>query len=141
MRALLLSVGLFVANLAFQISLAKYADKCPDWLVVCLWILPILPLGWWVWTHDFVLKRREWISRKFKEKHFVTLVAGALGIVLVLASLGGAAIKVITIVTRPDLNVAVVGSWIGNVPHVYPAASVVLWLTVKNIGPPSTTSD
>jgi len=53
LRPLLLSGGLFVLSIAFQLSQAKgWADFVPDGVVYALWFVPIIPLGWWLLSDE-----------------------------------------------------------------------------------------
>src|ERR1700674_41417 len=106
MRAVILSASLFLMNLAFNISLAKgAAESVPNWLVITLWIVPILPLVWWLLTHEKLRRQKEWIKERFKEKPWSSVLAALAMFLVVAISLAGAGYRIHTaIVSRPVIS-------------------------------------
>jgi hypothetical protein len=69
-----------ILNLALNISLAKgWADRVPNWLVIVLYVLSVLPLAHWAIAHERTLRHRAWLKTRFKEHGWASV-----GILMVL---------------------------------------------------------
>lgn len=104
MRALVLSACFFVMNLAFNLSIAKgWADAVPNWVVAVLWIVPLIPLGWWAYTHERLIRQRAWITAQFSQSKSkaVTITVGSAVIVLVCAAGIGLGLRKIISASHP----------------------------------------
>ena len=56
MRQYALPVAGVILNLALNLTIAKeWTKRLPDWVVVGLWILSLVPLGYWLWTNPKAL--------------------------------------------------------------------------------------
>jgi hypothetical protein len=53
-------------TIAFQLTMAKYGADVPDLWLLVLWLLPLAPFGWWLYTHDKLQTRREKMKRYFR---------------------------------------------------------------------------
>ncbi len=87
MRTLALSAAALMFNIALNLSISRWGDFLPDSVVVCLWILPILPLGYWVWTHQKNIRTRQWLGEQFEKTPKTTVTVLALCIVIAIFSL------------------------------------------------------
>jgi hypothetical protein len=87
-RALVLSAAGVIINLALNITLAKYGAEVPDWAIVSLWLLPIIPLCYWVYTHEKLLRHRQWIEGRFRTAPITSSLqaAGILAILVICVS-------------------------------------------------------
>lgn len=104
MRALVLSVSLCVLNVAFSLALSKgWADRIPNSLVAALWILPIIPLAWWAWTHEETIRRRQWATDKFHAHPVKSSIITAAVVGVVLVSLAGAGHRLWANVSPPQV--------------------------------------
>jgi hypothetical protein len=52
MREYALPAAGVLLNLALTLSIAKdWTKRFPDWMVAVVWVLSLVPLGYWLWTH------------------------------------------------------------------------------------------
>jgi hypothetical protein len=76
LRSLLLTVALFMLNVAFQLSQAKgWAGFVPDGVVIALWILPVVPLAIWLLTHERLRGSRAKLKAVYDVKPYRTVAA------------------------------------------------------------------
>jgi hypothetical protein len=100
-RAVILSASLFVVNVAFNISLAKgWAESVPNWLVILLWIVPVVPLVWWAITHDKLARQKLWIRERFSVKPWSSALAAVAVLLVVALSLAGAGYRIRAGITK-----------------------------------------
>jgi hypothetical protein len=89
MRPLIFAVATLLVNIAFQLTMAKYGADVPDGAILALWVMPLVPFGWWVWTHDKLLSRREKIKQYFRLHLWKSIAATVATILIVLACVAG----------------------------------------------------
>lgn len=65
----------FAVSLAFQ---KGWLDPIPDWVVGLLFIIPVLLVLFWFWTHDKVKEYRRFIHTRPRMSYFVLSLIGAL---------------------------------------------------------------
>src|SRR5260370_26602126 len=99
-RALALSLGTIILNLALNVTLAKYGATAPDWLIVCLWLLPLLPLLYWAITHEKLLRHRTWVVEQYRHSKGRVIGVATIAVVLIGASLFGAGYRILKRITR-----------------------------------------
>ena len=73
MRQLILSAALMLISLAVNTTLAKYGPRTPDWVIVALYLAPLAPLGWWVYTHEKLAQKRAWLRDRCTQKPTTTV--------------------------------------------------------------------
>jgi len=98
MRALVPTVAGVLINLGLDLWVAKYGTAVPNSLIVGLWILPLLPLGWWAYTNPGLDLLRGWFVIRLKQRPIYTVLA--LGVLL--ACLGGIGRGIWVKLTRPQ---------------------------------------
>jgi hypothetical protein len=89
MRPLIFSLASLILSIAFQLTLAKYGTEVPDLLLLVLWVVPLAPFGWWLWTHDKLLSRREKMKQYFRLHLWRSIVATVATMLIVTACLLG----------------------------------------------------
>jgi type IV secretory pathway VirB10-like protein len=100
MRALILSAVALMLNIALNITLAKYGADAPDSLIIVLWLVPLLPLGWLFYTHEKVKQRRVWLRERFSLKPKSTLAAVFVVLIIVVGSLSMAISGAVRLVAK-----------------------------------------
>lgn len=76
-----------IVNIALDIALAKgWADKIPNPLVFCLFVLSLAPIIWWLFTHEKLVKHREYVGQQFSKSKVKFTFVAALFLIPVLAS-------------------------------------------------------
>jgi len=49
-----------IVNIALTLSGVKgWLNRIPDWVVVCLWIGSLVPIGCWLFTHELAAQLRR----------------------------------------------------------------------------------
>jgi hypothetical protein len=79
-------------NLALGLALAKgWADKIPNLLVFCLFLVSVAPIIYWLFTHDKLLRHRVRIRQEFDASPLRVLAIGGLLVapLIVSCTLGG----------------------------------------------------
>jgi hypothetical protein len=89
-RALLFTGASFVLSIAIQLTMAKYGADIPDGVLLVLWVVPLVPLGYWGWTHDKLLSHRERIRQYFHIHPWTTVIAAVTAVAIVASCIGGA---------------------------------------------------
>jgi hypothetical protein len=89
-----------LVSLAVNTTLSKYGPQTPDWVLIALWLIPLAPLGWWVYTHEKLKRWREWLREQFSTKPKRTVVAAIAVLIIVAASLTMAFLGVIRYVSK-----------------------------------------
>src|ERR1035437_6017182 len=87
MRALVLSAAAVMLNIALNTTLAKYGAQAPDWLVIALWLVPLVPLGWYVYTHEKVTPKRAWLRERYNNRPKSTVAVAFATLAIIVASL------------------------------------------------------
>jgi hypothetical protein len=87
MRPLVFTVASFVLSIAVQLTMAKYGSDIPDVCLLVLWIAPLAPLAWWLWTHEKLLRSRERLSQ-YVRLHFWKSLATVIIMTLCIWGLG-----------------------------------------------------
>jgi hypothetical protein len=74
-----------IVNLALNLSLAKgWADRVPNVAVVVLYIVSLLPVIYWIVTHEKALRQREWLNSRFRDHQWSSLgISVVLGVMIV----------------------------------------------------------
>lgn len=55
-------------NLALSVGMAKgWADRIPNWVVFSLFVLSLVPIAYWLFTHEKLLRHRALIREKYEE--------------------------------------------------------------------------
>jgi hypothetical protein len=90
MRPLIFTVASFVISIAFQLTMAKYGADIPDGWLLVLWIAPLAPLAWWIWTHDKLLSRREKIRKYFELHPWAASIIALATLVIVVSCIAAA---------------------------------------------------
>jgi hypothetical protein len=88
-RPFIFSVASLILSIAFQLTLAKYGTEVPDWGLLILWVLPLAPFGWWLWTHDKVLSRRDKLKHYFQLHPWRSVAVSVATLLIVAACLAG----------------------------------------------------
>src|SRR5205807_1835090 len=65
----------------------QYGADIPDVCLLVLWIAPLAPLAWWLWTHEKLLRSRERISQ-YVRLHFWKSLATVIIMTLCIWGLG-----------------------------------------------------
>jgi len=74
-------------QVVLSITIDKWADSVPDWIIVALWLLLLLPLGYWVCTSKTGLRLRASIREQIHSKPVHSIIIGlATGVVIAIAS-------------------------------------------------------
>ncbi|MGO9124070.1 MAG: hypothetical protein ACLP6G_04200 [Terriglobales bacterium] len=76
-------------SIAFQLTLAKYGTDVPDGWLLVLWVVPLVPFGWWLWTHDKLLTRRDKLKQYFRLHPWRATLATVAVCLIVASCLGG----------------------------------------------------
>ena len=81
-----------IVNIALTLSGVKgWLNRIPDWVVVCLWIGSLVPIGCWLFTHERAAQLRVWIHKRWAiHPRRVALGVGAI-VILTSLTLSGAA--------------------------------------------------
>jgi len=112
LRAILLSGGLLIMSLAFQLSQAKgWADFIPDWVVYGLWFVPIIPLGLWLAGHERLKGARGKYASSFRDKRKTTIALSVLAAGIICVCLFFIATRtwgfIVSHRTKPEVPVSV----------------------------------
>lgn len=81
-------------NLALALTTAKYGASVPDGLIIALWIIPLIPLGYWAYTHPKLIIHRQWLEGRYRGKPIPTLVVGLVVLAIIGICLIGATHKI-----------------------------------------------
>lgn len=73
-RQLILSGALLVLSTASNLWIGKHAQDVPDAIIIALFIIPLLPLAWWVYTHEKTLRSRQRILGIFRTRFMFSLL-------------------------------------------------------------------
>jgi hypothetical protein len=74
-------------NIALDIALAKgWADKVPNLLVFCLFLLSLAPILYWLGTHEKLLRHRQYLRQRFIHSRAKFLLAASLLLIPVVTS-------------------------------------------------------
>jgi hypothetical protein len=85
MRALVISGVGVMMNLALNVTLARWGGQAPGWLIVSLWLLPLAPLIWWLYTHERVKGWKIWLRDRYTQKPKGTVTAALVALLIVCA--------------------------------------------------------
>jgi hypothetical protein len=99
-RALVLSGAFVIASIALDLTVTKYGVGVPDIIIISLWLLPIVPLAWWVYTHPGLVHHRGWFENRLSQRPISTVFV--LGITL--ACIGGIGRGIWVGLTRPQIT-------------------------------------
>jgi hypothetical protein len=88
-RQLILSGALLVLSTATNLWISKHAQDVPDAVIIGLFIIPLLPLAWWVYTHEKALRSRQRILNILRTRFMFSLLVVVVVGAIVGASLAG----------------------------------------------------
>jgi hypothetical protein len=87
-RPFVLSAGLGIVGCASQLALAKgWANWIPDWAVIALYVLALVPIGYWGISHEKLFRQRSWAVSQFKKRPYAATASGVILLVIVVLSL------------------------------------------------------
>jgi hypothetical protein len=89
MRPLIFAAASFILSMAFQLTMAKYGANIPDGWLLFLWLAPLVPFAWWVWTHDKLITRRQKLTRYFQLHPWKTILSALATITITVSCFGG----------------------------------------------------
>jgi hypothetical protein len=89
MRPLVFAVASFILSVAFQLTMAKYGADVPDGWLLVLWIVPLVPFVWWLWTHEKVLSRRQQVREYFRKYPWTAVIVTLATLFIVTSCLVG----------------------------------------------------
>lgn len=61
------SVGCVMLNFAIDATVNKYGSHWSGWIIVILWLLPLIPFALWAFLHERLLLQRKWVASQFAE--------------------------------------------------------------------------
>jgi hypothetical protein len=67
-------MGCVTLNFALDLAINKWGGHLPDWAIVTLLILPLIPFGVWAFLHERNVLSREWVFSKFHSHPISILV-------------------------------------------------------------------
>lgn len=59
------SAGCVLLSFATNETIQKFGSQWPGWIIVFLWILPLIPFGIWGIRHEWMIKHREQMRERF----------------------------------------------------------------------------
>jgi hypothetical protein len=68
------SMGCVMLNFALDLAINKWGDHLPDWAIVTLLILPLIPFAIWAFSRERNLLSREWVFSKLHSHPISILV-------------------------------------------------------------------
>jgi len=79
-----------MVSLAVESTLSKYGANVPDSILILLWIVPVIPLGYWLWTHEKLVRHRNWWREAFRNSPFSTAFSAVAALLILAGCLYGA---------------------------------------------------